>query len=199
MKNRRKKDVDPKIKKMKELHSILDRNYFHVTVGFDEKYIEGVKWKVYYSNLPTQQYYSNKNKELLSSDENTIEDIYKLKSKFEKEKAKIINENAYEYAHISNTVFYSMYETKKKFIDIITDLMILMTFANIVNLFIFESLEFSMFSMLYIAILTILSSYKLEQINKIRKKGIHDVQENYIRERIRRQGLYFMKRLKDEA
>lgn len=197
-KNKRNKQLNATEKRIKELHSILDKNYFHVCTSINNKYIDGVSWKVYYKNLPTQQYYSRKNRELLSSDKNTIEDIYKLKNKFEKEKAKIINENAYEYSHISHSVFNVMYETKKEFINNFEILMFLILIASIVNLFTFKCLEFSILSTLLTGFIAIFGSYILEQIDKLRGKVIREIQDNYVRERIRRQGLYFVKRLKDD-
>lgn len=197
-KNKRNKQLNATEKRVKELHSILDKNYFHICTSINSKYVDGVSWKVYYKNLPKQQYYSRKNRELLSSDKNTIEDIYKLKNKFEKEKAKIIKENAYEYSHISHSVFNTMYVNKKEFIKNFEILMFLILIASVVNLFTFKCLEFSILSTLYIGIIAILGSYILEQIDKLREKVIHEIQDNYVRERIRRQGLYFVKRLNDD-
>ena len=200
MKKRKKNTkLDKTTKRMRELHNILDKNSFHVCTSINRKYVGGIQWKVYYSNLPTQLYYSNKNKELLSSDKNSIEDIYKLKNKFEKEKKKIINENTHEYMRVSNEVFCGMYETKKNFMDFTTVSMSLILLANIVNLFTFESLPFSIFSLIYSVTQGILSTYKLQQIDKIKNQTIHNVLEIHIRERIRRQGLYFVKRLKNDV
>lgn len=200
MKKRKKNaKLDKTTKRMRELHNILDKNYFHVYTSINRKYVGEIQWKVYYSNLPTQLYYSNKNKELLSSDRNSIEDIYKLKNKFEKEKKKIINENTHEYVRVSNEVFCGMYEAKKKFVDFTTISMLLLLLANIVNLFTFENLAFSIFSLIYSVTQGILSTYKLQQIDKIKERTIHRMHENYTREKIRRQGLYFVKRLKDDV
>lgn len=197
-KNKRNKQLNATEKRIKEIHSILDKNYFHICTSINSKYVDGVSWKVYYKNLPTQQYYSRKNREILSSDKNTIEDIYKLKNKFEKEKAKIVNENAYEYSHISHSVFNATYSTKEKFVKDFEMLMFLILIASVVNLFTFKCLEFSILSTLLTGIIAILGSYILERIDKLRKKVIREIQDNYVRERIRRQGLYFEKRLKDD-
>lgn len=198
MKKKKVKKLDPINKAIKELNSILDSNYFHVCTSINEKYIHNVSWKVYYKNLPTQIYFSKKNKVLLTSDKNTIGDIYKLRDKFEKEKQKEIEKNIYEYSKISYITFSTMLEIKRIYSETILDLMLLMATLNIVNIFTIKNLYFSILSLVFIILASILNYIKVKQLNRETEKGRHEIEETVIREKIRRQGTYFIKRLKEE-
>ena len=61
---------------IKEIKGILDEDYFHINVTLNDKFRGGIEWAVYYKNLPTDDYFSEKNKPLLTSRRNTIADIY---------------------------------------------------------------------------------------------------------------------------
>ena len=72
---------------LKYIYNILDKDYFHVHVSTS---IDGkVQWKIYYKCLIHEDYYSEENKLLLSSERNTLEDVERLESIFQKEKNKV--------------------------------------------------------------------------------------------------------------
>ena len=72
---------------LKYIYNILDKDYFHVHVSTS---IDGkVQWKIYYKCLIHEDYYSEENKCLLSSERNTLEDVERLESIFQKEKNKV--------------------------------------------------------------------------------------------------------------
>ena len=79
-------------KQRNKINGILDTDYFHVCTEQNE-----IKWCVFYKNLGTEDYLSNKNEVLLTSENNTIDDVYKLKEKFEMEKEKLFEENFINY------------------------------------------------------------------------------------------------------
>ncbi len=72
------------------IYKLLDSRYFHVCVEIQE---ENTNWTIYYKNLSKEDYYSIYNQPLLTSKENTIEDIHKLKKIFEKETIKAVLQN----------------------------------------------------------------------------------------------------------
>ena len=87
-----------------QIYKILDKDYFHVCVEYTSK--EKIEWKIYFKNLTQKDYFSEENKCLLSSDKNTLEDIQKLQSVFQKEKTKIQNELAFEIIFLNKNNLY---------------------------------------------------------------------------------------------
>ena len=87
-----------------QIYKILDKDYFHVCVEYTSK--EKIEWKIYFKNLTQKDYFSGENKCLLSSDKNTLEDIQKLQSVFQKEKTKIQNELAFEIIFLNKNNLY---------------------------------------------------------------------------------------------
>lgn len=88
-----------------QIYKILDKDYFHVCVEYTSK--EKIEWKIYFKNLTQKDYFSEENKCLLSSDKNTLEDIQKLQTVFQKEKTKIQNELAFEIIFLNKNGLYS--------------------------------------------------------------------------------------------
>lgn len=68
--------------KIEEKLKQLDKNYFHWGIQLDKR-IEEKSWNVFYNNLSKERYYSTSNKPILTSKDNSLEDIEKLKNKFE--------------------------------------------------------------------------------------------------------------------
>ena len=85
---KKKVEEDKTINMINEIRGILDDNYFHICVSFNKKFRNNIEWAVYYKNLNQDDYFSNKNKPLLSSSKNTIADIYILKDIFDKQQQK---------------------------------------------------------------------------------------------------------------
>ena len=88
-----------------QIYKILDKDYFHVCVEYTSK--EKIEWEIYFKNLTPKDYFSEENKCLLSSDKNTLEDIQKLQSIFQKEKSKVQNELAFEIIFLNKNGLYS--------------------------------------------------------------------------------------------
>lgn len=176
----------------KKIKNILDLNYFHICVTAEES---KTKWIIYYKNLPHNDYFSKENTELLSSNEHTFEDIYKLKNKFESEKQKIVNENFKELMSIKYNTFKVLNSIKRKFYQFIIDFLIIVTLATIFNLFTFQNKEFSILIFLLTAFGVIFLIIEQEKLDKAIDKAMKKMNENFIKEKIKRQGLYFMKRL----
>lgn len=87
-----------------KIEKILDKDYFHVC--YDVYGNNGKKtWRVYFKNMPDEEYFSNKNQAILFSEINTIEDIYALKERFEQEKDKILTKHVSEYIIRSIEIF----------------------------------------------------------------------------------------------
>ena len=68
------------VKIVNEVKGILNEDYFHVNIKLNGG---GIEWAVYYKNLKKDDFYSGKNKPLLTSRKNTIADIYILKDIFD--------------------------------------------------------------------------------------------------------------------
>lgn len=181
--------------KRSNLYNILDFNYFHICVEHKEK--NEVKWEVYYKNLPSKVYFSKENKPLLTSKRNTISDIYKLKQKFEEEKKKVFKSNIREYLNIDSERFYLMLNIKQKCSYMLLDFFTLSLLVSLINLFFINDTKISILNLLYACFVAITGTYRLTQIQKESRKGQERMKEVFTREKIRRQGLYFVQRLKE--
>ena len=73
-----------------KIQEILDMDYFHISLT--QKDDGDIEWSVFYKNLNSKDYFSDRNICLLSSKNNTIDDVYRLAAKFEMEKEKARNE-----------------------------------------------------------------------------------------------------------
>ena len=176
------------------LRNILDKNYFHIYEEVSP--YEADIWKIYYSNLPTSIYFLNKNEALLSSDKNSIKDIYKLKALFEREKEKVMSKNFYEYYNIYFEFEKCALNFKYEYINTIIDIFLVSIIIAFINALYIKSLGFGiLFFMFAIAIISIC---KFAKINKKIKKYIRRVREKYLREKIRKEGLIFVDKLRRE-
>lgn len=189
------KRIKNKNKKRNTLYSILDSNYFHICVENKEG---KNSWKVYYKNLPSAVYYSNKNKSLLTSKDNTINDIYKLRQKFEVEKSKELRKNMKEYININKELSCLLLKLKQKYSYILTDFFVLSLAISILNFVFINNTKFAILQFGSITFMVIMGIYRMAQIQKTTRKGREKIKEAFIKEKIRRQGLYFVKRLKGD-
>lgn len=181
-----------KNKKRNTLYSILDSNYFHICVENKEKN----SWKVYYKNLPSAIYFSEKNKALLTSKENTINDIYKLRQKFEIEKSKEFRKNMKEYININKEISYFLLKLKQLCSYILTDFFLINLIVSIINLVFIINTKFAILHFALVTFIAILETYRIMQIQDLIKKSQEKIKEAFIKEKIKRQGLYFVQRLK---
>lgn len=183
-------------KRKNALYNILDFNYFHICVEHKEK--NKTTWKIYYKNLPSKVYYSKQNESLLTSEKNTIDDIYKLKKKFEEEKSKIFKDNIREYIKIDSERFYSMLKIKQKCSYILLDFFTLALIVSLINLFFINDTKISILNFFYTIFVAITGTFRLTQIQKEFQNGKERMKETFIKEKIRRQGLYFIQKLKGD-
>ena len=79
---------------VEEIMNILDKNYFHICIEIANN---NIKWEVFFKNMKEEDYFSNNNKPILSSDRNTVDDIYLLKKNFENEKKNTFLKNIKEF------------------------------------------------------------------------------------------------------
>lgn len=182
----------------KDLRSILDKEYFHVYEEFDPK-SNRAKWKIYFKNLSQKQYLSKKNMALLDSNQNTVNDIYRLRDKFEIEKSKIALDNISELLNITNNVFNNLNKLQNYFAHAMTIIMLCIIMAICVNIVFFNNLGFSLLTLLLTIVIGIADVGQQEKLYKERSKCLKRIKEDYIKEKIKRQGLYFVKRLKNDV
>lgn len=194
-----KKTINKQNKTNKFIHrlrKILNKNYFHVCITVKED--NRVEWKVYYKNLPNQAYFSNKNKALLTNDKNTIQDIYILKESFEKEKNRIFKENLREYVNVNSEAYIEMCKIKRRYSSNMINLMLLILTANIVNMFFIKDVKFSFLQLILTILLAVASTLDIIRIEKEINKSVDNIKEKFIQEKIRRQGFYFVNKLKEQ-
>ena len=191
MKNKKEKNS-----KMSEIYKILDNKYFHICTEYNPNKIDKCNWTIYYSNLPSKVYFSNKNKALLNSDENSINDIYKLKEKFETEKNKELIKNYKEYSNISYQIYKVIHDSKLKMHNMLFNQLFIILMANIFN-FIFIKNQY--FSILILFLVLAIAGCMLFDLAKYDKEGeclLKKFKEEYIRNKIKQQGLFFVERLR---
>lgn len=175
------------------IYNILDSNYFHICIDTTNN-----TWKVYYKNLPPRVYYSKINKPILTSENNTIDDIYKLKNKFEMEKTRELNSNVKEYINILKEVDYNILNIKHIFSEMITGILMFNLMASIINLIFINDKNVAMFQMTLSIFIAILGICKINQAQKENNKGRNRIEETFIKGKIKKQGLYFLQKLKGE-
>lgn len=180
----------------RSLRNILDKNYFHICEEVSP--YEADKWEVYYSNLPTSVYFSNKNKPLLSSEKNSIRDIYKLKDIFEREKEKMMSKNLYEYCKTYFEFERCILNFKYEYTNTIVDIFLVSVIISFINGLYIKSFEFGILHLMFVIAIAIISMCKLVKINKKSKADSERIKEKYLKEKIRREGLIFVDKLRRE-
>ena len=193
MRNKRKNKGNSRVY---ELYHILDPKYFHVSIEY--KTDKNIKWAIYYKNLPTNLYFSNKNKELLTSEQNDIKDIYKLKERFNREKQIEMSKNIKEYINLSTNIFKQTQNIKIKFSQTILDILLVCFIVSLINLIFFQDVNFGLLNMLFTCFIAILSTRRFTNIDKQLEKDKKEFEEDFFKEKIRRQGLFFVERLREE-
>ncbi len=183
------------VENINKIQNILDKEYFHTSI----KIINGntFTWEIYYRNLPNNLYYSNKNKPLLTSKNNTIKDIYKLKQKFNLEKKKCFIDNWAKFFKFDIAIidFTSNIRLENFKNYIVFYMLILM--AILLNALFFNNLEFSflLIGMTIATGLTCINNQK--RLNKIIEKEKIKIKEIFVKNEIRKQGLYFVNKLRE--
>lgn len=178
-----------------EINSILDREYFHVNISVHED--ETISWKIYYRNLPDQVYWSNKNKPILTSDKNTKADIYKLRNKFEREKEKEIMKNLPEEIKLCSMIRHGIFRiTKYNCIDTTIDSLGIGVIL-LVNCIFVRNFTLSIFLLLITLAKCFVTVHIQEKIDKERNKVEEEFRKNFLKEKIKQQGLFFADKLRD--
>ena len=193
MKKTKKKTKNTLLDSVKELHSILDNNYFHVCTSVQENKVE---WSIYYKNLSEKEYYSDNNKPLLTSKDNTISDIYTLRDRFERAKEKEFMENKYIVFRDGFEIYSAMSEIKYKGL---TGMLNIFTFYALATLIISISLDNVIYSIINLCICIlgeIYLTYQQKSIEKLMDKKVEETREFVLRNIIKNKGLEFVKRIR---
>lgn len=193
-KKKRKKTIQ---EKKNQIFNILDKRYFHTCVSVKNK--DEIEWEVYYCNLPGQTYFSKKNKPILSSKKNTIKDIYKLKDKLEKEKEKVLQNNLLEYSRISYLIYQMAIDLKRQAENTITNILAMIAGVCTANILFMQDIYVGLICVILCILITIYEVIKGKKINKEIDKHQKRFKEDFIEVKIRREGIFFIKRLKDDV
>lgn len=198
MRKNKNKSQDIKLDKMQELYKILDRNYFHICITDNPKYRNNLEWSVYYKNLTPEDYYSEANKPLLTSDKNCIQDIYKLRDIFEKLKEQELIKNNRELFENSYMYHSRMYEIKQKshlgMLNIFTSYAM---FNVLLSLIVRNSL-ISILNGFFCIFIAIYLSFNINRTSKLLEKADKEIKELFLKNTIKRQGLTFVERIKEK-
>lgn len=178
---------------VKELNSILDNNYFHVSTSIQG---DKVEWSIFYKNLDEKEYFSNDNKFLLTSKENTISDIYELRDRFERAKEKEFMDNEYIVFKDSFKIYYKMREIKY---EGLTGMLNIFTFYALVTLIISASLDnviYSIINLCACVLAAIYLKYQQKYMEKLMDKKEKEIREFVLRKIIQNKGLEFVERIR---
>lgn len=190
MKNKDKNKVTDRIK---ELHSILDNNYFHIHTSIQD---DKVEWSVYYMNLSKKEYYSEENKPLLTSKNNAISDIYELRDRFERAKEKEFIDNKYIVFRDGFEIYSAMSEIKYEGLN---GMLNIFTFYALVTLIISMSLDNLIYSIINLCACilgAVYLTYQQKSIEKLMDKKIEETREFILRKIIQNKGLEFVERIR---
>lgn len=141
-------------------------------------------------------YFSSKNKPLLTSEQNSIEDIYKLKRIFEEEKNIEICKNTREYISLSKNFLKQIRNIRDEFREIILEIALFCLVLSIINITCIRSAQFGFANMILGFFIFIFGLIKLTKIEKQLEKNKKDFKEKFLKEKIRQQGLFFVERLR---
>ncbi len=191
---RKTKKKDRLQKTIDELMSILDKDYFHVCIEVKDK--DKVEWSIYYKNLPEKAYFSKKNKPLLTSQENGLTDIHLLNEKFEKEKNKELMQNLREIVKIISTANFSVWKFKEYITDYFGCICIFILLMISINVVFIHNIILSIVLLAVTIINGFCSSYYQKKITKEHSIMMKNIENEYIKEKIKHLGFYFVERIK---
>lgn len=177
---------------IKEIMNILDKNYFHVCIVTEN---DNIKWKIFFKNMKEDDYFSIHNKPILSSDRNTINDIYLLNKKFEDEKKNTFSRNIKEFIKKEFKFFKLKNKLIKKINNILTIFMYIPMIVTGLNVCVFNSLFLGIISLIIATYAGILSIMLNESLSKCFFRELKDMEERYIQEKIYYEWLNFVNRI----
>ena len=198
MRKNKNKSQDSKLDKMQELYSILDRGYFHICITDNPKYRNNLEWSIYYKNLTPEDYYSEANKPLLTSDKNCIQDIYKLRDIFEKLKEQELIKNNRELFENSYMYHSRMYEIKKKGHLGMLNIFTFYAMFNVLLSLIVRNSTISILNGFFCIAIAIYLSYNIKKTGELLEEGDKEIRDMLLRNIIKRQGLTFVERIREE-
>lgn len=177
-----------------QLKEILDENYFHIYVEETEN--KEVKWKVYFKNLTIEDYYSNENECLLSSEKNTIYDAYDLALKFLQEKENILKNQRIDI-ELKKADFSLLTLMLRDSMDFIISLLMCVGFIVSIIIYIFTCCKGVLLQNLIMILALLIANVVIDnKINKFRKEQRHKEIEDYIKTYIKGLGLKFVERIR---
>ena len=180
--------------KIKQIQNILDPNYFYtkVYIGKDRS----ILWTVYYKNLPSNTYYPQVNTKVLSSKNNSIQDIYNLKRKFDDEKNRFLQNNMKEYINLKRIITTQINRIKKLHMKLSMWLLWPLILASLINVIKYKNQEVSILISVLIAALTVIITYQQFNMDKYIDKEITIARDRFLKEKIKRQGIWFLNSLR---
>ncbi len=184
------------LKQTNEIKEILDPQYFHTSINIKNK--NEIEWFIYYKNLPQRVYYSSKNKPILTSKKNDIEDIYVLKERFEKEKTNEFNNNLAEILNMNFTI-YNMASDIKRYVLVSFQIILLLLLGFVLLNGLNSEYKRFIISVYNLAVTLIVSFISIKvhkKISEISQQTQRKIQEDILKEKIRHQGLYFVEKIK---
>lgn len=198
MRKNKNKSQDSKLDKMQELYSILDRDYFHICITDNPKYRNNLEWSIYYKNLTPEDYYSEANKPLLTSDKNCIQDIYKLRDIFEKLKEQELIKNNRELFENSYMYHSRMYEIKQKSHLGMLNIFTFYAMFNVLLSLIARNSMISILNGFFCIAIAIYLSYNIKKTGELLEEGDKEIKEMLLRNIIKKQGLTFVEKIKEK-
>lgn len=185
-------------KKMNEeekIRKILDEDYFHVCYVYEND--SKNTWRIYFKNMPDEEYFSNKNSAILFSEIHTIGDVYFLKERFEKEKERVLIQHVSEYINRSVEIFsfgnHFIFEMHKTFAGI-EFAMIVATILSVC----LKNIGGGLMEILAFIDLAIIELITDRIMTKYLNKQIKKHKEEFIKQKIYEEGLDFVDKILPE-
>lgn len=176
------------------LSEVLDKDYFHIHI--EEFANKEVKWKVYFKNLTIEDYYSNENECLLSSEKNTIYDVYDLASNFLKEKRNIL-ESESEDILLKEIDFSFSTRNLSNYIDFIISLLVCIGFTVAMIINICTGYKWGLWQNIIMITSLLIAKITIDhKIEKFKEKQKNKDIEEHIKTYIKGLGLQFVERIK---
>lgn len=185
-------------KMIDEISGILDNDYFCINVTQNENFRYGIEWTVYYKNLKTDDYYSDRNKPILTSRKNTIADIYILKDILEKLKKETIEDVGFDFFSDNMKIYYLIKEVKDILSLGMLDIFTIYTIANIVIVLIANNFIISIINFVLCILGAIYFIFKKKKTDKLLDEAEEIKKKILLKNLIKGQGLEFVRKIRKE-
>ena len=181
-----------------EIRGILNDNYFHVNIKLNEKFIGGIEWAVYYKNLKKDDYYSARNRPLLTSKQNAIADIYILRDIFGKLQDKIIDEKGFDLFIDNQKIYYLFREVKEIASLAILNIFTIYTLVNIITGLLSRNILVSCINLAVCIVVGIFMLAINKRLNNLINNKRQISQDILLKIFIKGKGLSFIKEIRNE-